>query len=201
MIELLEILKIRHIIYANFITPVKRAQNLYDFSNYDVDKEENQGGICLIMNIAHSSHGLNIIAATHIYFINPVKQESIEAQAIKRAHRIGQKKEVTVKTLYLKGVDELKILSKNEKLKNSKNNKDSFDAKEKEDNDNLLEFWILIILNMNTLLSPIQYLFFHKRIYSQRYRAKQFILIHLRSNYQLWNRKILTTSGVSYLEG
>lgn len=140
LIELLEILKIRHIIYANFITPVKRAQNLYDFSNYDVDKEENQGGICLIMNIAHSSHGLNIIAATHIYFINPVKQESIEAQAIKRAHRIGQKKEVTVKTLYLKGVDELKILSKNEKLKNSKNNKDSFDAKEKEDNDNLLEF-------------------------------------------------------------
>ena len=120
MIELLEILKIRHIIYANFITPIKRAQNLYDFSNYDVDKEENNGGICLVMNIAHSSHGLNIIAATHIYFINPVKQESIEAQAIKRAHRIGQTKEVTVKTLYLKGVDELKILSRNEKLKNAK---------------------------------------------------------------------------------
>lgn len=140
LIELLEILKIRHIIYANFITPIKRAQNLYDFSNYDVDKEENNGGICLVMNIAHSSHGLNIIAATHIYFINPVKQESIEAQAIKRAHRIGQTKEVTVKTLYLKGVDELKILSRNEKLKNAKNDKESFDAKEKEDNDNLLEF-------------------------------------------------------------
>ena len=31
LIELLEILKIRHIIYANFITPIKRAQNLYDF--------------------------------------------------------------------------------------------------------------------------------------------------------------------------
>lgn len=104
--ELLEIIDVKYILYANFISPIERSKNLKDFSNYDNEKN---GGIVLIMNIAHSSHGLNIIAASCIFFINPVKKESIEAQAIKRAHRIGQDKEVTIKTLTLDHVDELKI--------------------------------------------------------------------------------------------
>ncbi|RCK54984.1 DNA repair protein RAD5 [Candida viswanathii] len=104
--ELLEIINVKYILYANFINPIERSKNLKDFSSYD---SESFGGITLIMNIAHSSHGLNIIAASCIFFINPVKKEAIEAQAIKRAHRIGQDKEVTIKTLTLANVDELKI--------------------------------------------------------------------------------------------
>ncbi|KAL6450595.1 hypothetical protein SBY92_000840 [Candida maltosa Xu316] len=102
--ELLEILHIKYILHASFIPPTTRANNILEFSEY------NNGGICLIMNIAYSSHGLNIIAATCIFFINPVKNESVEAQAIKRAHRIGQDKPVVIKTLRIEGIDEMKIL-------------------------------------------------------------------------------------------
>lgn len=94
--ELLEVLGIKYILYATFINPSQRTNNLAEFSNF-------LGGVTLIMDLRLASHGLTIISASRVYFINPVWQRSVEAQAIKRAHRIGQTKDVYVETLVLKG--------------------------------------------------------------------------------------------------
>lgn len=104
--ELLDILGVNYILYATFISPAMRAKNLSDFTIFDSKKS---GGITLIMDLRLASHGLTIIAATHVYFVNPVWQRSVEAQAIKRAHRIGQTKDVHVETLVLKGTLEEEI--------------------------------------------------------------------------------------------
>ncbi|RLV93866.1 DNA repair protein RAD5 [Spathaspora sp. JA1] len=102
--EALDILGINYILYATSITPAQRAKNLVEFSNY----QDNEG-ICLIMDLRLAAHGLTILSATRVYFISPVWSQSIEAQAIKRAHRIGQTKDVFVETLILKGTLEEEI--------------------------------------------------------------------------------------------
>lgn len=104
--EMLDLLGLNYILYATFIKPVERAGNLARFANFD------SGGITLVMDLRLAAHGLTIIAATWVYFISPVWKRSVEAQAIKRAHRIGQTKEVHVETLVLKGTLEEEIYRK-----------------------------------------------------------------------------------------
>jgi hypothetical protein len=54
------------------------------------------------MDITQAAFGLDMKSASRIYFINPVLNPQIEAQAIGRARRISQKKPVTVETLVLR---------------------------------------------------------------------------------------------------
>lgn len=104
--ELLDVLGVEYILYATFVNPAERATNLTKFSAFP----SGQGnGVSLIMDLKLAAHGLNITAATHVYFISPVWLRSVEAQAIKRAHRIGQTKPVQVETLILKGTLEEEI--------------------------------------------------------------------------------------------
>lgn len=93
--ELLDVLGLDYILYATFISPHDRAINLEKFSDAI-------GGTALIMDLRLASHGLTIIDATRVYFLSPVWQKLVEAQAIKRAHRIGQRKPVYVETLLLR---------------------------------------------------------------------------------------------------
>ncbi|GME97309.1 unnamed protein product [Ambrosiozyma monospora] len=100
----------------------ERSENLAKFDTWDLDKN---GGITLIMDLKLASHGLTIISATHVYFLNPVWKKTQEAQAIKRAHRIGQTKEVFVEILILKNTIEEEMYYKradgDDDLKSSKN--------------------------------------------------------------------------------
>lgn len=98
--ELLDILGMNYIMYAPYIKAADRSNNVAQFDSWDCSKNEGEG-VCLIMDLKLASHGLTIIAATHVFFINPVWNQAIEAQAIKRAHRIGQLNEVFVETLIL----------------------------------------------------------------------------------------------------
>lgn len=43
-----------------------------------------------LMNVKLEIHGLRLAAASRVFSINPIWQPNVEAQAIKRAHRIGQ---------------------------------------------------------------------------------------------------------------
>lgn len=54
------------------------------------------------MDISQAAFGLDMREASRIYFINPVLNPQVEAQAIGRARRISQKKPVWVETLVLK---------------------------------------------------------------------------------------------------
>jgi hypothetical protein len=63
-----------------------------------------------------AAHGLNVTAASRVFFLNACWQRSVERQAIKRAHRIGQTREVYVETLVLKDTIEEELLIRREEM-------------------------------------------------------------------------------------
>jgi len=48
-----------------------------------------------------AAYGINLVAATRIFLVDPLWDSAKESQAIKRAHRIGQTKEVFVEKLIM----------------------------------------------------------------------------------------------------
>lgn len=62
-----------------------------------------------MMDLKQASTGLHCAAASRVYIITPIWRKEVEAQAIKRAHRIGQTREVFVETLVLKGTIEERL--------------------------------------------------------------------------------------------
>ncbi|KAF2740925.1 hypothetical protein EJ04DRAFT_481143 [Polyplosphaeria fusca] len=113
--QCLEMLYINHRIYARSLDNIKRAQYVTLF-NEDPDVR------VLLIDVACGALGLNLNAASVVLIVNPINRPGIEAQAIKRAHRIGQTKEVLVETLILEGTIEeaifnrAKNMSRNEHL-------------------------------------------------------------------------------------
>jgi superfamily II DNA or RNA helicase len=68
------------------------------------------------MDISQAAFGLDMREASRIYFINPVLNPQVEAQAIGRVRRISQKKPVTVETLVLKNSLDEVILERKEQM-------------------------------------------------------------------------------------
>lgn len=109
--EALELLSFSFLIYANTLSQALRSQYLSLFNS-------NPAIRILLMDIRQASHGLHIAAANRVYIVNPVWQPSVEAQAIKRAHRIGQTKPVYVETLVLRGTLEDRMLKRRKEMTN-----------------------------------------------------------------------------------
>ena len=55
-----------------------------------------------ILTLRTAACGINLTAANHIYLLEPCLNAAVEAQAIGRAWRMGQTREVNVKRLYVK---------------------------------------------------------------------------------------------------
>ncbi|KAH8204791.1 hypothetical protein TruAng_000980 [Truncatella angustata] len=92
----LEILQIQHLIYTRKgLDATRRAQYVSTFTH-------NPKFRVLLMDISQAAFGLDMRSASRIYFISPVLNPQVEAQAIGRARRISQKKPVTVETLVLR---------------------------------------------------------------------------------------------------
>ena len=103
--QCLELLHIKHLIYAKSLANDLR-------SKYIVAFDSDTSIRVLLMDIRCGALGLNVNKASRVFFVNPVCRPSIEAQAIKRSHRIGQNKSVFVETLILKGTIEEKIFER-----------------------------------------------------------------------------------------
>jgi hypothetical protein len=97
--QCLEFLHVNHRIYARTLDNTKRSEYVALF-NEDADIR------VLLIDVACGALGLNLNAASVVLIVNPINRPGIEAQAIKRAHRIGQTKEVLVETLVLEGTIE-----------------------------------------------------------------------------------------------
>ncbi|KAL6800224.1 P-loop containing nucleoside triphosphate hydrolase protein [Trichoderma sp. SZMC 28012] len=93
--SMLDVLQIQHLIYAKSLKAERRAQYVNTFNHNDKFR-------VLLMDISQAAFGLDMREASRIYFINPVLNPQVEAQAIGRARRISQKKPVWVETLVLK---------------------------------------------------------------------------------------------------
>jgi len=109
--QMLELLHIKHEIYAKSLAAALK-------SDYVVRFNEDQQDRVLLMDVKQAAHGLNICSASRIYFVNPVCRPDIEAQAIKRAHRIGQTRKVFVETLVLAGTIEEKMHERAKRMTN-----------------------------------------------------------------------------------
>ena len=60
----------------------------------------------LILQINTCCEGLNLQSFNEIYFVSPHWNPAVEDQAVARAHRIGQKKDVEVFRFYMDGAEE-----------------------------------------------------------------------------------------------
>jgi SNF2 family DNA or RNA helicase len=70
-----------------------------------------------LMSLKAGGVGLNLTAADYVYLIDPWWNPAVEAQAIDRAHRIGQEKSVFAYKMICKDTVEEKILALQEKKK------------------------------------------------------------------------------------
>lgn len=105
----LEMLQIHHLIYAKGISVATRARYVSTFTHTSKFR-------VLLMDISEAAFGLDMKSASRIYFISPVLDPQVEAQAIGRVRRISQKKRVTVETLVLKDSIEELIVERKTKM-------------------------------------------------------------------------------------
>ncbi len=100
-----ELLDIRYLIYTGTLAVTRLNTYITTFNTTETFR-------VMLMNVHQAAHGLHIASASRVFFINPVWQPNVEAQAIKRAHRIGQTRAVYVETLVLKDTLEDKMLQR-----------------------------------------------------------------------------------------
>ncbi|KAJ4271988.1 hypothetical protein NW762_000698 [Fusarium torreyae] len=106
---MLEVLQVQHLIYAKGLTTKRRAQYVNTFHH-------NANFRVLLMDITQAAFGLDMREASRIYFLSPVLNPQVEAQAIGRARRISQQKPVFVETLVLKNSIEEVILERRQHM-------------------------------------------------------------------------------------
>jgi superfamily II DNA or RNA helicase len=107
--QALECLHIKHLIYAKTLPSDRKSQYVVTFNQTEAFR-------VLLMDITQAAFGLDMSSASRVYFVNPVFSPQVEAQAVKRAHRIGQTRPVYVETLILKGGIEEVILERRQDL-------------------------------------------------------------------------------------
>lgn len=107
--SMLDVLQIQHLIYAKSLSTERRAQYVNTFNH-------NEKFRVLLMDISQAAFGLDMREASRIYFINPVLNPQVEAQAIGRVRRISQKKPVSVETLVLKNSLDEVILERKKQM-------------------------------------------------------------------------------------
>lgn len=126
--QALELLHVKHEIYAKSLAAHLKSEYVVRFDQEQQDR-------VLLMDVKQAAFGLNLSSASRIYFVNPVCRPNVEAQAIKRAHRIGQTRKVVVETLVLKGSIEEKMLERAKRMTRSEHR----DAKVLEDDGGIRE--------------------------------------------------------------
>ena len=92
--QALDLTDVRYLIYTGSLPERRKAAYITTFNTTENFR-------VMLMDLSQAAHGLHLASASRVFFVNPVWQPKIEAQAIKRAHRIGQTKPVYVETLVL----------------------------------------------------------------------------------------------------
>ncbi|KAL9043076.1 MAG: hypothetical protein Q9214_003604, partial [Letrouitia sp. 1 TL-2023] len=104
-----DLLDIPYLIYTGSLSTARKSAYIATF-NTSADFR------VLLMDVHQAAHGLHIASASRVFFVNPVWQPTVEAQAIKRAHRIGQTRPVYVETLVLKDTIEDRMLQRRKRM-------------------------------------------------------------------------------------
>ncbi|KXJ91733.1 SNF2 family N-terminal domain-domain-containing protein [Microdochium bolleyi] len=128
----LEILQIEHLIYTRAgLSAERRAQYVAAFTH-------NTKFRVLLMDISQAAFGLDMRSASRIYFVSPVLNPQVQAQAVGRARRISQQRPVTVETLVLKDSIEEVIVDRGKKMTQAEHRRVMSSVTE----DRLINEWI-----------------------------------------------------------
>lgn len=103
--QALDLVNVRYLIYTTTLPIARLSAYITTFNTTETFR-------VLLMNVHQAALGLHIASASRVFFVNPVWQPNVEAQAIKRAHRIGQSRPVYVETLVLKDTLEDQMLQR-----------------------------------------------------------------------------------------
>ncbi|TRX98255.1 hypothetical protein FHL15_000900 [Xylaria flabelliformis] len=99
-----------HLIYSRAgLSAERRAQYVTTFTDSPTFR-------VLLMDISQAAFGLDMRSASRIYFISPVLNPQVVAQAIGRARRISQQKPVSVETLVLRNSIEEVMIDRREHM-------------------------------------------------------------------------------------
>ncbi|KAF4836478.1 putative ATP-dependent helicase [Colletotrichum tropicale] len=107
--SMLDVISVSHLIYAKSLAYDRKMQYINTFNHEDKFR-------VILMDLSQAAVGLDMRAASRIYFINPVLNPQIQAQAVGRARRISQQKPVTVETLILRGSIEEVIVERKKSM-------------------------------------------------------------------------------------
>ncbi|KAJ1814420.1 hypothetical protein LPJ75_002778, partial [Coemansia sp. RSA 2598] len=108
--EALRIARVLHLVYASQgMSQSQRRHNIMTFSSSTVYNT-------IVMDIQLAAYGIDLSAASRVWFVSPTWQTARERQAIKRAHRLGQTRPVFVETLLTKGTIEEALWRRRQEL-------------------------------------------------------------------------------------
>ncbi|KAK0753799.1 P-loop containing nucleoside triphosphate hydrolase protein [Schizothecium vesticola] len=108
----LEILQVKYLIYSKGISAEQKARNVTQFTEH-----HNNDYHVLLMDLSQAAFGLDVRTASRIYFVTPVLNPQVQAQAIGRAVRLSHAKPTTVvETLVLRGSLEELLVQRREQM-------------------------------------------------------------------------------------
>lgn len=126
-----------------------------------------------VLSVRAAAVGITLTSANYVFFLEPLLNTALDDQAVGRAWRMGQKREVTVKRLFIKGSVEEAIMSvaKNRQVLTSLKihsffSADSLRASEK--------FNVLFLANTNRLSCSV---LFRKRLVGLRPALVCFVVV------------------------
>lgn len=102
--KILEGLSIRHVKICQGEQHDAISQAVEDFNTVDDCS-------IFLLHAGTAAAGLTLTAARHVILLEPFISAAEEAQAMNRAHRIGQRREVSVTTYYMKNTIEERLLA------------------------------------------------------------------------------------------
>jgi SNF2 family DNA or RNA helicase len=143
----LEVFNVKHLVYAKSLSVKLRSEVAVAFNTGNEHR-------VLLIDVRQASHGLNLSSATRIFFICPVWQPNIEAQAIKRAHRIGQTRPVYVETLVLQDTLEQRLMQRRNNMSSEEHSKADKDLLEDTTMERIIQDARLFPLSEREIRNP-----------------------------------------------